>query len=131
MEIYKKELTKSERSLMDFFWNSNTPLTSVNLLKNNASHEWSDNYMHNMLRNLQKKKFIKECGTVRYGTQYARQFIPTFSREEYATQLALGVGIGPKNIAQVTVAMAEQSSSDEEVISVLEDIIDVLKDKQS
>jgi len=128
----KIKLTKSEENLMEIFWDANIPLTSVQILKvKDNIHEWNDSYIHNMLRSIQRKGIIKTCGMVQYGTQYARQFVPMYSREEYAAQLALGTGIGSDSIAKVAVAMAEQTGLDKDVITVLEDIINSLKDKAS
>lgn len=130
MKKNKNKLTASEENLMEIFWNASAPLTSVEILEDSSTHDWNNSYIHNMLRALQKKGFIKVCGTKQYGTQYAREFIPTRSREEYAAQLALGLGLQSASIAKVTVAMVEQSTHGADVISSLEDIIATLKSKE-
>ncbi|MGF7019016.1 putative transcriptional regulator [Lachnospiraceae bacterium PF1-21] len=124
----KLNLTKSENSLMNIFWNANTPLTSVEIVNEHSTHEWNDSYIHKLLRSLQEKGVIKVSGTVQYGTQYARQFVATCSREEYAAKIALDTGINPNNIAKVAVAMVEQTGNTDKVINILEDIVNSLKE---
>lgn len=122
-------LTKSEEELMEIIWASEVPLTSVEILKLAKNRSWSGSYIHIMLRSILKKKLIKECGTVRYGTQYARQFEQIVTKEEYAAKLAMSTGIKKGAIAKVAVAMAKETGDEEEVIAQLEEIIKELRDK--
>jgi len=74
MSKKEKHLTKSEEDLMEIFWEKKEPLTSVEILDISADRSWNGNYVHMMLRSLLKKGMIEVCGSVQYGTQYARQF---------------------------------------------------------
>ena len=121
-------LTKSEEDLMDIFWNHNAPLTSVEILEMTKDRSWNGNYLHVMLRSLQKKGMIRVCGTVQYGNQYARQFEAAVTKTEYGAELILSKGLAG-SISQVAVALVEKSEIEdkEEVISQLQEIIDRLK----
>ena len=129
----EKHLTNSEEDLMERFWEKKEPLTSVEILELSAERSWNGNYIHKMLRSLLKKDMIKICGTVQCGTQYARQFIPAVTKEEYAAKLVMSKGIEKSAIAAVTVAMVHEmdGADGEDVVKQLEDIIEELKGKGS
>ena len=129
----EKHLTNSEEDLMEIFWEKKEPLTSVEILELSAERPWNGNYIHKMLRSLLKKDMIKICGTVQCGTQYARQFIPAVTKEEYAAKLVMSKGIEKSAIAAVTVAMVHEmdGADGEDVVKQLEDIIEELKGKGS
>ena len=129
----EKHLTNSEEDLMEIFWEKKEPLTSVEILELSAESSWNGNYIHKMLRSLLKKDMIKICGTVQCGTQYARQFIPAVTKEEYAAKLVMSKGIEKSAIAAVTVAMVHEmdGADGEDVVKQLEDIIEELKGKGS
>lgn len=122
-------LTGSEEELMELFWTKQEPLTSVEILKVAEGHSWNDSYLHIMLRSLLKKGLIEVCGTVQYGTQYARQFIPSVTKEGYAAKLIISKGLGKNSISKVAVAMVNEldGSTTKSVIKDLEKIIDELK----
>lgn len=126
-----KHLTNSEEDLMEIFWERNEPLTSVEISDISADRSWNGNYVHMMLRSLLKKGMITVCGSVQYGTQYARQFIPSLSREQYAAKLVMSKGIKKNSIAAVTVTMVNEAdeTNGEELIQQLEEIIEELKSK--
>lgn len=131
--MYKKtkHLTNSEEDLMEIFWEQKIPLTSVEISDISADRSWNGNYVHMMLRSLLKKGMITVCGSVQYGTQYARQFVPSITKEQYAAKLVMSKGIKKNSIAAVTVAMVNEAdeSGGEELIQQLEEIIEELKSK--
>lgn len=128
-----KYLTNSEEDLMEMFWERKEPLTSVEILNISADRSWNGNYVHIMLRSLLKKGMIKVCGTVQHGTQYAREFVPAVTKEQYAAKLVMSKGIGKSSIAAVTVAMVNETgeADGEGLIKQLEEIIEELKDKEA
>ena len=128
-----KKLTNSEEDLMELFWERKEPLTSVEILELSADRSWNGNYVHMMLRSLLKKDMVKVCGTVQYGTQYARQFVPAVTKEQYAAKLVMSKGIGKNSIAEVTVAMVNETddTGGEGLIQQLEEIIEELKGKET
>lgn len=125
-----EHLTNSEKDLMEIFWTQAKPLTSVDILKIADNCSWNGNYIHVMLRSVMKKGLIRICGTIQYGTQYARQFIPVVTKEEYAAKLAMSTGLESSSISKVAVAMAKETGSGEELIVELEKIIAQLKEKE-
>ena len=128
-----KHLTNSEEDLMELFWEKKEPLTSVDISECSADRSWNGNYIHMMLRSLLKKGMIEVCGTVQCGTQYARQFVPIVTKEQYAAKLVMSKGIEKNSIAAVTVAMVnEVNKADEEgLVKQLEEIIQELKNKET
>lgn len=122
-------LTKREAELMELFWTSNKPLTSVEILAYPEEHSWKDNYLQIMLRSLLKKGVLRVCGTVQYGTQYARQFEPSMSREEYAARTMLDRGLEEMSLAKIMVAMVqdEEKVNKEALIEQLEEMIKELR----
>lgn len=127
-----KYLTNSEEDLMEMFWEKNVPLTSVEILNLSADRTWNGNYVHIMLRSLLKKGMIKVCGTEQYGTQYARQFLPAVTKEQYAAKIVMSKGIDRSSIAAVTVAMVNEvnDTDGEGLIKQLEEIIEELKEQE-
>lgn len=117
---------------MNFLWSYGKPATSNEMLENCKERTWSESYLHVMLHSLEKKGAIERCGLVQYGSQYARQFRCVISKEEYFVQLAMERGVDRGIFAQVAVAMASKSKSEDkdELIQTLEDIIKELE-KQS
>ena len=128
-----KHLTNSEEDLVELFWEKKEPLTSVDISEFSADRSWNGNYIHMMLRSLLKKGMIEVCGTVQCGTQYARQFVPIVTKEQYAAKLVMSKGIEKNSIAAVTVAMVnEVNKADEEgLVKQLEEIIQELKNKET
>lgn len=123
-------LTGSEEELMELFWGSKDPLTSVEILKVATNPSWNNGYLHNLLRSLLKKEMIEVCGTVQYGSQYARQFVPSMTKEEYAAKIIMRKGLDNRSVAKVAVAMAKEANGDEEdLIEELEKIIEELKEE--
>lgn len=133
MSKKEKHLTGSEEDLMEMFWASKEPLTSVEILNISEGRSWNGNYVHIMLRSLLKKGMIKVCGTVQSGKQYARQFVPAVTKEQYAAKLVMSKGLGRNSIAAVTVAMVNEMNEEtgEELVKQLEEIIEELKNKES
>lgn len=113
---------------MELFWEKKEPLTSVDISEFSADRSWNGNYIHMMLRSLLKKGMIEVCGT-----QYARQFVPIVTKEQYAAKLVMSKGIEKNSIAAVTVAMVnEVNKADEEgLVKQLEEIIQELKNKET
>ena len=128
-----EHLTESEEELMELFWSRKEALTSVEILKMDFSHSWSDSYLHIMLRSLMKKKMIEVCGTVQYGTQYARQFVPSMTKEEYVAKIITEKGVDKSSLAKVAVAMVKETDVETraDLIEELEKIIRELKEKTS
>lgn len=118
---------------MELFWTQDEPLTSVDILTLTTDKTWSGNYLHKMLRELQKKGLVQICGTLQYKTQYARQFKPVLNREEYIAKVfASRQGISRNSVSKVALALVKETIDDEEhkkevVIKELEQMIEKLR----
>ena len=77
------ELTKSEREIMDVFWESEDPLSRADLLKKSVNKSWKDSSVHILLNGMLQKNVIREAGFVKRSKTYGRTFEPTLTREEY------------------------------------------------
>ncbi len=108
-------------------------MTSVEISNISVDRSWNGNYVHMMLRSLQKKGMIKVCGSLQYGTQYARQFVPIITKEQYAAEIIMSKDIGKESTAAMMVAMINEKNEEdgEELIQQLEKIIEELKSKES
>ena len=126
----KYHLTDKEVELMELLWKQDKPLTSVEILAIPDEHSWSDNYRPIMLKSLLDKNAIEVCGYVRCGTQYARQFKYSITREEYVALFAVGRGLDAQSIPKVAVAMVTELQEDkDDIIRELEGIIEKLKEQ--
>lgn len=124
------KFTKREEELMELLWSVEEPMTSVEMIACDCERTWKDNYLKVMIRSLQDKDAIRVCGMKQYKTQYARLFEPNITREDYIAKFAVASGIKGSAVANVAVAMAKETDSDEEVIARLEEIIEQLKEKK-
>ncbi len=127
----EEHLTNSEEDLMEIFWERRVPLTSVEILEIAAGRSWNGKYLHRMLQSLLKKGMIEVCGMEQYGRQYARQFLPAVTKEQYAASLVMSKGIGINSLAEIAVAMVKEAeeSDEKELIQQLEGMIEELKQR--
>ena len=75
---------------------------------------------------------IKENGTKRYNTQYARLFSCVYTKEEYAAQYMEKIGIPVRSIGKVALALANDKGDrvdTNELVNELEAVIKELKAK--
>lgn len=115
-------MTKSEEQMMDIFWSSETPLTSVDIVNMKVKDSWCNGLVHNIIRSLLKKGLLEECGMEHYGTQYARKLRPAYERETYAAKFLISKMKGKVSVSKVVAALAREDNS-EEIIEELENII--------
>lgn len=124
------ELTKAEEKMMEFFWNTDNPLTATDISQN--MDQFNYGYILRLIKSLEKKKMLKVCGLQQSGKQYARQFVPTMTRAEYGAIVIRNLGIEEEELAKVAVAMVQKSNNSDsqntdELIQELENIIAELK----
>lgn len=115
-------MTKSEEQMMDIFWSSETPLTSVDIVNMKVKDSWCNGLVHNIIRSLLKKGLLEECGMQHYGTQYARKIKPAYDRETYAAKFLISKMNGKASVSKVMAALAKEEDR-EEIIEELENII--------
>ena len=78
-----EQLSKSEKQIMNSFWNSTSPLTANDLLSVCIGRTWKTRSVFPLVKRLLEKGFLSEVGFVRCGKTYARTFRPAISRVEY------------------------------------------------
>ena len=118
-------LTRREEELMNFLWDYGQPTTSNEILELCKEHSWSGSYLHVMIRSLFEKGMLEQVGSVQYGTQYARQFRCTMTKEEYFVALAAGKGLDKGLFAHAAVTMAanESPKARQELVEQLEKML--------
>ena len=125
------DLTKGEESMMEIFWDADSPLTIMEVSR--LTDEFNDSYIHRLVKSLEKKEMLKVVGLQKSGKQYARPFFPAMTREEYGAIVMGNLGIhGEKALAQVAVAMVKRMDNDTQkdramLIRELESIVEELK----
>ena len=124
-----KKLTKSEEQMMDIFWFSDEPLTSVDIVNMKVRDTWGNGLVHNIIRSLLKKGLLEECGIERYKTQYARKLCPAMTKEEYIAKMMFSKADGKEARFKVMVALAKEEDNIDEMISQLEDVIQKLREE--
>lgn len=129
-------LTLAEEELMIIFWEMDRPLTSVEILQEANDKTWTGNYLHKMLRKLEKEQFLKVCGMVQYGKQYARQFAPIVSQADYTASVLKRQKLTVKSFAKVALAFTKDESDTESdqtnqrLIEDLENMIEELRTEE-
>lgn len=126
------QLSNREQRVMDLLWEEEDALTSVDILERLSDIMPNATYVHRTINSLLAAGFIKECGSVRYKTQYARKFMPCLTREEYAAKYLIKHGIQRKSFGKVAMALVDETREDsngytDELITQLEEIIGKLK----
>ncbi len=94
-EAMPMELTKSEREIMDVFWQTNQPLSRADLL-DDSEKSWKNSSIHILLNGLLKKGLLREAGVVRCSKTYGRVFEATMTREEYYAALIFSFRYRPE-----------------------------------
>lgn len=117
---------------MDLLWEKKAALTSVDIFEQLGDVIQNPTYVHRTINQLLAAGLIRECGSVRYNTQYARQFVPCMTREEYAAKYLVKHGIQRESLGKVAVALIKEtrdnpSKDTDELIIQLQEIIDEIK----
>ncbi|NBI86276.1 hypothetical protein D3Z47_08705 [Lachnospiraceae bacterium] len=127
MLVKGASLTKSEEQMMDIFWSSEEPLTSVDIVNMKVRDTWGNGLVHNIIRALLKKGLLEECGIERYKTQYARKLCPAMTKEEYIAKMMSAKAEGKESRFKVLLALAKEEEDIEEMVSELEAVIQRLR----
>lgn len=130
----KYHLSEREWQVMNFIWDQEEAVTSMDILESLPDVMPNATYVHRTINSLLASGFIQECGVVLHRTQYARKFLPCMTREEYAAVYLVRQGIQRKSLGRVAMALFHetQGSDDQctkETIEELQEIIDQLKNQ--
>lgn len=86
-------LTKSEKQIMELLWNSEEPLTCVEIVEKSEDKTWKDSYIHIMIRSLLQKEMITVVGVELVCKNYARKFAPAMTKDEYVVKTLMNDNI--------------------------------------
>lgn len=126
-------ITQKEEDLMEFLWKQATPLT-ITEMAGIGQEEWNQVTLFRIVKGLLNKGYLKIHGFEKNNTQYARSFIPSLTKEEYAAILLSERGIKSSSLGSIALAMLgagkrKKINQDEEdkLIGELENIIEQIR----
>lgn len=130
----KYHLSEREWQVMNFMWDQEEAVTSMDILESLLDVMQNATYVHRTINSLLASGFIRECGVVLHNTQYARKFLPCMTREEYAARYLVGQGIQRKSLGRVAMALFHETQGGDnqytrETIEELQEIINQLKNQ--
>lgn len=79
-------MTTSEREVLELLWSEGRDLTATEIVQLSVNKSWKDSYVHLLINSLLRKDLIKIEGFVQTAKNYARTFVPTYSKEELAVK---------------------------------------------
>lgn len=132
----KDALNSREKTIMELLWNSESGLTSIEMLDKLDQNDWNKLNIFRTINSLIDKGCLKVSGFEQYNTQYARKFTYALTQEEFAARLLEADGLSYKSLSNIALAMiknetTDDSDSKEELISSLQEIIDSLKNESN
>lgn len=144
---YDLDLTQKEEELMNLLWDSEGPMSSIDMLDADYPRTWKNSYLIRLLLSLQEKHLILIDSIELQGKNFVRKFVPALTREKFTALLAvskikkersselllnIAKEVGNKQIESILVALTgeKEDDSDEDVIGQLEEIIKELKERE-
>lgn len=132
-----KLMTQREEDLMEFLWTQENPLTVTEMEEILGKEKWNKVTIFRIVKRLTNKGYLKINGIERNNTQYARKFMPTITKEEYAAVLLSERGIKSNSLGKIALAMLgtgkrKKTSRDEEekLVKELEDMITEIRNQE-
>lgn len=78
-------LSNKEEQAMKVLWNSQIPLSAMEIVEKIPGRTWSASSIQAILRSLEKKQAVEVAEITKLGKGYGRLFRSTISANEYAT----------------------------------------------
>lgn len=131
-----KLMTQREEDLMEFLWTQENPLTVTEMEGILGKEKWNKVTIFRIVNKLTSKGYLKIDRMERNNTQYARKFMPTITKEEYAAVLLSERGIKSNSLGKIALAMLgtgrKKTSRDEEekLVKELEDMITEIRNQE-
>ena len=122
-------MTKSERELMRVLWNSDEPLTCVQIVERSEGKKWQDSYVHIMVRSLLKQGLIKVDGFELVSKSYARKFAPTMTEDESIVRNLVGEDVWSKDRVPAMFTAFVEKEATLESLDEFEKIINARKNE--
>ena len=82
-------LSKSEKEIMDKFWENEEGFTCTELVDASPDRSWHKTSAHLLINSLLAKEFIEVSGFRKSTKNYARIFKAKFSYEDYAIKIIM------------------------------------------
>ena len=115
-----EQLSKSEKQIMDTFWNSPQPLPASDLLSACVGRTWKARSVFPLVKKLIEKGALAEVGCVRRGKTYARTFQPAFSRVEYWAEIIKQEDMDGDQLSELTDLLAQHKRSKDPILYATE-----------
>lgn len=138
------KISEHERIIMNEFWHSNQPLTSVDLFERLSDQFPHKTQIHRYLNQLEAKGLISVCGInssdAKYA-KYAREFKANITEEEFTKQVLLNDVNDVSTLTKIALSLLKEvspkktpdqqrdSEEEQELIQELERIIEEYKDE--
>lgn len=104
-------LTKSEKQVMEAFWQVGQPLSHGDLLLACAQRSWKDKSCFMLINRLLTKGLLKTVGYKRSGKTYARTFAPAMSRVEYWAEIVKEENMSSSQLMELTVILSDAAKT--------------------
>lgn len=131
----KLRLSKSEESIMEFFWKEENPLTTSELNELLENTNTSCKYIYRVIKSLQEKELIEVCGVVKHGKRYAKQFKISITPEQYVIRTLKSQGFSDYNLGKIGIALLKKlilindAESNKQLVGKLENTVKELKNR--
>lgn len=96
-----KNLTKSEKEIMDVLWRAERALTHAEIVSACVERKWRAKSIFSMLNDLLDKGLLQSVGFVRRGKTYARTFEAVVSQAEYLAGIIKDANLPPEQLSEL------------------------------
>lgn len=96
-----KNLTKSEKEIMDVLWRAERALTHAEIVSACVERKWRAKSIFSMLNDLLDKGLLQSVGFVRSGKTYARTFEAVVSQAEYLAGIIKDANLPPEQLSEL------------------------------
>ena len=129
MKKGRKNVTDSEREVLELLWNSDEPLTSTEIVRLCIGRTWKSSYIHIMINSLLKKEMIRVAGFKKTTKNYARTFEPTITRDQWnLLRMKQEKGVTAELLKEM-LEMIITEGADEEILEELFEVIEKRKEE--
>ncbi len=129
MKKGRKNVTDSEREVLELLWNSDEPLTSTEIVRLCIGRTWKSSYIHIMINSLLKKEMIRVAGFKKTTKNYARTFEPTMTRDQWnLLRMKQEKGVTAELLKEM-LEMIITEGADEEILEELFEVIEKRKEE--
>lgn len=129
--ISKNEINGREETLLNYLWDKQIPMTSVEMLNELVEEGWKQITLLKTIQSLTEKGYLEVVGFEKSVKTYARRFVPTISKGEFYSRMIIEKGLDKTSIVDITAALigadGKSIEGTQKIIGTLESIISDLK----